>query len=76
MRDTPRIRLYETKDKNMGLMRRSEVNSLVMIAREHNREPGAFDYNFPQYFYSTYNDIDQETYVTWGSDQKRRVHTD
>ena len=58
MRDTPRIRLYETKDKNMGLMRRSEVNSLVMIAREHNREPGAFDYNHPQYFYSTYNDID------------------
>ena len=42
----------------MGYMRRSEVNSLVMIAREHNREPGAFDYNFPQHFYSTYNDID------------------
>lgn len=49
-------------------MRRSEVNSLVMIAREHNREPGAFDYRYPQTFYSTFPEIDQETYVTWGSD--------
>ena len=76
MRDIPRIRLHDTKDKKMGLMRRSEVNSLVMIAREHNREPGAFDYRFPQHFYSTFPEIDQETYVTWGSDQQRRVHTD
>ena len=60
----------------MGYMKGSDVHSLVMIAREHNRQPGAFDYNFPQTFYSTFPDIDQETYVTIGSKQKRRVHAD
>lgn len=73
MRDTPRIRLHDTKDLQMGYMRHSDVQSVIMIAREHNRNPGAFDYKFPQTFYSTFPDIDQETYVTLGSDQKRRV---
>ena len=45
-----------------------------MTVREHNREPGAFDYNYPQTFYSTFPEIDQETYITLGSDQSRRVH--
>ena len=47
-----------------------------MIAREHNRNPGAFDYSYPQTFYSTFPDIDQETYVTIGSSQSRRVHSE
>lgn len=74
MRDMPRLRLHETKDKQMGYMRHSEVQNLIMIAREHNRQPGAFDYRFPQTFYSTFPELDQETYVTIGSDAKRRVH--
>ena len=59
----------------MGLMRHSEVQNLIMIMREHNRAPGVFDYSYPQTFYSTFPDIDQETYITIGAaDQKRRVH--
>ena len=73
MRDTPRLRTAETQDKRMGFMRHSDVQSIVMIAREHNRSPGAFDYTQPQTFYSTFPDIDQETYVTLGANQKRRV---
>ncbi len=68
MRDVPRIRTEDTKEKQAGLMKHSEVQSLIMIAKEHNRTPGAFDYSYPQTFYSTYPDIDQETYVTIGSD--------
>ncbi len=57
-------------------MKAEDVNALVMITREHNRLPGAFDYNFPQTFYSTFPEIDQETYITIGSSQKRRVSTE
>ena len=74
MRDIPRVRLHDTKDKLAGYMKHSDVQTLIMIAREHNRTPGTFDYSFPQTFYSTFPDIDQETYVTLGSHQKRRVH--
>ena len=74
IRDTPRIRLHELKGEEQGLMRHSDVQNFIMIMREHNRQPGAFDYSYPQTFYSTFPDIDQETYVTVGSDQTRRVH--
>ena len=60
----------------MGYMPHEDVNTMIMVAREHNRAPGSFDYRFPQTFYSTFPDIDQETYVTIGSKQKRRVHAD
>ena len=76
MHDTPRIRLHELQGENMGYMKHSDVQAYIMIAREHNRNPGAFDYKFPQTFYSTFPEIDQETYVTVGSSQKRRVHAD
>ena len=68
--------MHDTLDKRSGHMRHSEVQSMIMIAREHNRQPGAFDYNFPQTFYSTFPDIDQETYITIGSNQGKRVHAD
>lgn len=76
MRDTPRIRLHELKGEQQGYLKHSEVQEYIMILREHNRKPGAFDYEHAQTFYSTFPEIDQETYVTLGSDQKRRVHTD
>lgn len=76
IRDIPRVRVHDTKELQMGYMKHSDVQSIIMIAREHNRQPGAFDYEYPQTFYSTFPEIDQETYVTLGSDQKRRVHTD
>ena len=65
--------MHDTIDKRSGYLPHSDVQSLIMIYREHNREPGTFDYRFPQTFYSTFPDIDQETYVTLGADQKRRV---
>ena len=53
----------------------NKVHSIVMTLREHNRQPGVFDYKYPQTFYSSFPEIDQETYVTLGSKQKRRVHS-
>ena len=56
-----------------------EVKTLVMIAREHNRQPGTFDYRYPQTFFSTFPEIDSESYITLGAGDdlngKRRVHT-
>jgi hypothetical protein len=63
----PRIRTHDTKGEQAGLIKHSDVQSLIMIAREHNRTPGTFDYSYPQTFYSTFPEIDQETYVTIGS---------
>ena len=74
--DMPRVRLHELKGQTMGYLKHSEVQDFIMIAREHNRQPGTFDYRFPQTFYSTFPEIDQETYITLGSNQRRRVHND
>ena len=70
------MRVHDTKDQQMGYMKHSDVQTMIMIAREHNRTPGVFDYSFPQTFYSTYPEIDQETYITIGSNASRRVHAD
>lgn len=53
-----------------------EVRTIVSIAKEHNRQPGLFDYNHPQTFYSLYPEIAQESYVTLGNNDKKRVHLD
>ena len=76
IRDVPRLRLHDAKDERSGYVKHSDVQSLIMITREHNRQPGVFDYTYPQTFYSTFPEIDQETYVTIGSTQNRRVHRD
>ena len=76
IRDMPRLRLHDAKDERNGFMKHSDVQSIVMIAREHNRQPGTFDYSYPQTFYSTFPEIETETYITLGSSQKRRVHSD
>ena len=76
MRDIPRVRMHDSQEKRMGYLPTKDVHSLIMIAREHNRMPGAFDYRFPQTFYSTFPEIDQETYITVGSNQRRRVSAD
>jgi hypothetical protein len=57
-------------------MEAADVRTLVSIATEHNRAPGVFDYNYPQNFYSTFPEIDRESYVTFGSNASRRVHND
>ena len=76
-KDTPRIGTGHTREMREGMASAKEIRTLVSIASEHNRQPGAFDYEFPQTFYSLYPEIDQETYITLGgSAAKRRVHTD
>ena len=47
---------------------------MVMVLREHNRVPGQFDYNFPQQFYSTFPEIQQESVIEIGSKYRNRVH--
>ena len=72
--DTPRMRTKESKNAIQGMANTSDVNTLIRIAREHNREPGVFDYNYGQEFYSLYPDINREAYITLGSGDKKRVH--
>lgn len=73
--DIPRVVMKDKKENQQGLMTHSQVNSLIMVAREHNRRPGVFDYNFPQQFYSTFPDIEQECVIEIGSPYRKRVHT-
>jgi hypothetical protein len=57
-------------------MEPKKVRDAIMILKEHNRIPGVFDYSVPQFFYSTFPEIEAESYVTIGSDRMRRVHTE
>jgi len=75
-RDLPRLRTRSTTDHKAGFVEPKDVRTIVSIVKEHNRAPGTFDYNFGQTFYSTFPDIDQETYVTIGGNASRRVHPD
>ena len=59
-----------------GFATPKQVRTLVSIASEHNREPGTFDYDYKQTFYSLYPEIEQETFVTLGGKANRRVHSD
>lgn len=74
VKDTPRLRTKDLKNHRQGLLSATEVQTLTMIAKEHNRIPGKVNYDFPQTFYSTFPEIDQESYVTIGSSSKKRVH--
>ena len=75
--DHPRLATSHTREGKEGLFEPKQVRSIVAIASEHNRQPGVFDYNYKQTFYSLYPEIEQETYVTLGgSGASRRVHSD
>ena len=74
--DTPRLRTNAHRDKKKGLTPPKDVRTLSLIAREHNRIPGVFDYDFPQDFYSTHMNIDVDAYVTLGSDKSRKLWGD
>ena len=52
----------------------ADVRMIQKITMEHNRQPGAFDYNYGQNFYSLYPEIDQESYLTVGKKQTRYAH--
>ena len=56
--DTPRLSPTGDMYAKKGKVRPEDVRTFVQIAMEHNRQPGVFDYNFGQTFYSHYTDID------------------
>ena len=62
-------------ENKSGLFTHKEVHSLVMVMKEHNRRPGVFDYNFPQPFYSTFPEIQQECVIEVGSPYRHQVHS-
>jgi hypothetical protein len=63
----------ERSEDREDQLRPETVRKMVNIAKEHNREAGAFNYNFPQNFYSTFPEIDREFYVTFGGPGRRRM---
>ena len=71
--DSPRLMVAPFRNGVEGKLEAKELRTIVQIANEHNRTPGQFDYNYPQEFYSLLPEIEQETFITLGSDQKRRV---
>ncbi len=75
-KDHPRLITNMSREKRENRLDPKEVRTIVSIAQEHNRQPGLFDYNYPQTFYSLYPEIEQESYVTIGSNAKRRVHNE
>lgn len=54
----PRLVTKSTTDSRAGLWEPKDVRTLINIVKEHDREPGVFDYNHDQYFYSTFPEID------------------
>ena len=73
VRDTPRIILTGNKYERKWLFDTQKLQTFTYILREHNRVPGKFDYNYEQDFYSCYPEIDFDSYVTVGSNQRRGV---
>jgi len=58
------------------LVEPKHIRDGIMILKEHNRPPGVFDYNYPQYFFSTFPEEEYESYYTIGGESKRRLHSD
>ena len=73
--DTPRLITVSNRQKMEDSKSAKEVRSIVNIVKEHNRQPGVFDYNYPQNFYSTFPEIERESFVTIGSGASRKVHS-
>ena len=73
VRDTPRLMATGNRFERRGLMDTEKVHTFMYILREHNRIPGKFNYNYSQDFYSCYPEIDFDSYVTIGSNQRRGV---
>jgi hypothetical protein len=75
--DAPRLRRSGKHNNNEGKMEPVDVRSFISVVTEHNRQPGVFDYNFNQNFYSTFPHITRTSYITLGggaSASQRRVH--
>ena len=80
IRDMPRLSVNHTVEGRKGNIEPIEVRNMINIFKEHNRQPGVFDYSVPQYFYSTYPEIETDTYIVIDQNgptgRGRRVHTE
>ena len=72
--DTPRLNPTGNMREKRSMVPTQDVRNLVQITMEHNRQPGVFDYNYQQPFYSHYQDIDQESYLVIGDRKSKRAH--
>ena len=72
--DTPRLNPTGNMSNKNHEVYQKDVRTFVEIVREHNREPGVFDYNQGQNFYSLYPEIDQEAYLVVGDRDSRDAH--
>ena len=62
--------MYEKREK----LPPADVRQFVSIMMEHNRQPGVFDYNYGQNFYSHHSDVDQEAYLVVGARKSHYAH--
>jgi hypothetical protein len=77
LRDMPRLHVQAGRMKQEKLVEPKQVRDFIMIVSEHNRQPGVFDYNYPQNFFSTHPEIEYDSFVTIGAEKgkgMRRVH--
>jgi hypothetical protein len=74
--DSPRLRPKESAEYCRDHVQPKDIRSFVSIVTEHNRTPGVFDYNYSQNFYSTFPEVERESYITLGGKASRRVHDD
>ena len=72
--DTPRLSPNGAFNEKNKMHEAKDVRTFIQILREHNREPGVFDYNAGQNFYSTFPEIDQEAYLMVGDKRSRYAH--
>ncbi len=75
LRDTPRLQVTGDRYAAEKKVDPSRVKTLFNIINEHNREPGVFDYNYGQNFYSHNADIDQEAYLVVGAGRSHYAHS-
>jgi hypothetical protein len=73
--DTPRLNttyMKPTYTNDYGIDDPEKTKSLFLIALDHARVPGTFDYSLPQTYHAVFPDVEQEAYVTiGGSDHKK-----
>ena len=72
--DTPRLTPTGNMLQKKEAVDGKDVRTFTQIAMEHNREPGVFDYNHNQNFYSTFPEIDQEAYLVIGDKNSKGAH--
>ena len=71
--DTPRLVSSGVYQKKEGIVHPKDVRDYEQVMKEHNRIPGATDYNFPQERYTILPGVDSTFFYTVGGDNHRGV---